>query len=172
MQQNKSRPPEFKKLFELLKRYKFILLVLTVGILLISLPVGRSKTQTVGNPNEYNYSFEINELEARMEKILSRIEGTGNLSLLLTVKGESENIYAANTEYREDGEEREESLEVVTISTGSGVQKPVIISRNFPPFQGALVVCDGGDDPAVKLLITKAVAALTGLGTDRITVCR
>ena len=116
--------------------------------------------------------FELEELETRMERILSRIEGTGNLSLMLTVKGEGENIYAVNTEYSKDGDRVEEKSEILTVHLENGSDSPVTSSRNFPNFQGALVVCDGGDDPGVKLLITKAVSALTGLGADRITVCR
>ena len=36
----------------------------------------------------------------------------------------------------------------------------------------ALVVCPGGNDPAVKLQISEAVAALTGLGADKISICK
>ena len=40
-----------------------------------------------------------------------------------------------------------------------------------PQFQGALVVCPGGGDPAVQLRLLEAVSALTGLGSDRISIC-
>lgn len=172
MQKNKSESPELKKLSEFLKRYKFIFLVLLGGVFLLLIPTKTEGKTAYDSSESCGTTFEIAELEKRMEKILSQIEGTGNLSLLLTLKGDSENIYAMNTEYREDEGESEERLEIVTVSTGSGIQKPLIISRNYPPFQGALVVCDGGDDPTIKLLVTKAVAVLTGLGTDRITVCK
>ena len=36
----------------------------------------------------------------------------------------------------------------------------------------ALVVCPGGNDPAVKLQISEAVAALTGLGAEKISICK
>ena len=35
-----------------------------------------------------------------------------------------------------------------------------------------VVVCPGGEDPAVQLRLVEAVADLTGLGTDRITICK
>ena len=57
------------------------------------------------------------------------------------------------------------------IGSGSG-QEAVQLTRRYPTFQGALVVCEGGDDAGVRLLMTQAVSALTGLGTDRITVCK
>ena len=43
----------------------------------------------------------------------------------------------------------------------------VLLSR-----AGAVVVCDGGDDAAVRLAVTQAVSAYTGLGSDRITVMK
>jgi stage III sporulation protein AG len=42
----------------------------------------------------------------------------------------------------------------------------------YPEFQGALVVAEGADDATVRLAITKAVAGLTGLGSDRITITK
>lgn len=37
---------------------------------------------------------------------------------------------------------------------------------------GAVVVCAGADDPRVRLDVTNAVAAYTGLGSDKITVMK
>jgi len=36
----------------------------------------------------------------------------------------------------------------------------------------ALVVCPGGGDPRIQLRLLEAVSALTGLGTDRISICQ
>ena len=43
----------------------------------------------------------------------------------------------------------------------------VLLSR-----EGAVVVCAGGDDAKVRLAVTRAVSAYTGLGSDRITVLK
>jgi stage III sporulation protein AG len=48
----------------------------------------------------------------------------------------------------------------------------VVTQRRYPTYRGALVVCRGGDRPEVKLAVTEAVAALTGLSADRITVAK
>ena len=37
---------------------------------------------------------------------------------------------------------------------------------------GAVVVCSGGDSPTVRYLVTNAVSAYTGLGSDKITVMK
>ena len=41
-----------------------------------------------------------------------------------------------------------------------------------PSFRGALVVCPGGGNAQVRLELIQAVAALTGLDSNSISVCR
>jgi len=41
-----------------------------------------------------------------------------------------------------------------------------------PEYRGALVVCEGAASAAVRLEVTQAVAALTGIGTDHIVVSK
>ena len=54
---------------------------------------------------------------------------------------------------------------------GSG--NAVVVTRTvYPTYRGALIVCQGGDRAEVKLAVTEAVAALTGLSADRITVAK
>ena len=57
------------------------------------------------------------------------------------------------------------------MDSGSG-QEAVLLMQRYPTFQGALVVCEGGDNAEIRLLMARAVSALTGIGTDRITVCK
>ena len=51
-------------------------------------------------------------------------------------------------------------------------QAAVVTRTVYPTYRGALVVCQGGDRADVKLAVTEAVAALTGLSADRITVAK
>ncbi len=55
---------------------------------------------------------------------------------------------------------------------GSGTEEVVVLKQYYPTFQGALIVCSGGGDAQVQLLITQAVSALTGLSAARISVCQ
>jgi len=54
----------------------------------------------------------------------------------------------------------------------SSQQESVVVQTIGPIFQGALLVCPGGDDPGVRLALIQAVSALTGLGSDRISICK
>lgn len=172
MTQRKPEMPELKKLWEAARKYRLILLVLLVGVLFLLIPAQDTEERQSGVHEEREDNFDVTELETRMEKVLARIDGAGDLSLMLTVKSGGEEIYALDTEYREEEDGSEERITTVLVSGEGGTKEPVVARRDYPVFQGALVVCDGGDDPSVRLLITKAVSALTGLGADKITVCK
>ena len=80
------------------------------------------------------------------------------------------NVQEVKFEEQSQGERVLEESTVI-LSTDSG-EEAVLVTQRYPTFQGALVICPGGEDPAVRLALTQAVAALTGLGSDRITVCK
>ena len=92
--------------------------------------------------------------------------------MVLTVRSGARQILAQDGRTTEKGEELDSQVNTVILSRGTGVEEAVALQEIAPQFQGALVVCPGGDDPAVRLAITGAVADLTGLGADRISVCR
>ena len=77
---------------------------------------------------------------------------------------------AQDSTQQQDGEESTQEQTTVVYSGADG-EEVVLLTQYYPSFRGALVVCAGGDDPQVRLAVTQAVSALTGLGSDRITVC-
>ena len=112
------------------------------------------------------------ETERRMEEILSRIEGTGKLALMLTLKSGSQLELAEDTDQTTDSDEQRIKSETVTINRGSGQQDVVITQQRYPLYQGAVVVCQGAGKASVRLAVTEAIAALTGLSSDKISVVK
>lgn len=164
-----------KKLAGCLEKYKFVLLVILAGLVLLMLPAFQEETGGAPEPAaraEASGTFDRAELEARLEDALSRIDGAGRVRVVLTVRSGARQILAQDGRTTEKGEELDSQVNTVILSRGTGVEEAVALQEIAPQFQGALVVCPGGDDPAVRLAITGAVADLTGLGADRISVCR
>lgn len=161
-----------KKLLAWAGKYKLVLAVLGVGLLLLLWPGERTPDSPAQNSPAAEPAFDLNALERKLERVLSRVEGAGEVSVLLTVKGDVERVYAEDGTYSEDGGGWAEQTQTVVISTGSGTEEVVLVQQRYPPFQGAVVVCPGGADPQVRLLLTQAVSALTGLGADRVSVCK
>ncbi len=170
----KWKLPSADRVFELLKRYKYVLIVILAGVLLLVWPSGEKDGETAERTSGLTGAeedFSVEALETRLGEVLSRVDGAGKVSVVLTVRSGMERVLATDaTVEQSEGENRREETTVV-ISTGSG-QEAVLVTQRYPTFQGALVVCQGGGDPEVRLLLTKAVSALTGLGSDRITVCK
>ncbi len=169
----KTKMPSMEKLTTFFKQYKFVLIVIAAGLVLLALPSGEDrsgmeKTEGLSGAEE---DFSVGALEEKLCKILSQIEGAGKVSVMLTVKSGTERILATDLETSESGDEADRTAEIVVLSNDDG-EEVVLIGQNYPTFQGALVVCPGGDDPQIQLQITRALSALTGLGAGRITVCK
>ena len=154
---------------ELWKKYKFVLLVVLVGIILMLLPVSSQTKETEENKSQIpQESFDLAAMEQRMEEVLGKIDGVGKLRLMLTLQSGTPLTLAEDTQRDQDRTQRE----TVTLNRGSGHQEIVITNRFYPVYQGAVVVCQGADSSAVRLAITETVQALTGLPSDRIRVAK
>lgn len=139
------------------RKYRYVLLVAATGLLLMLLPMGETADAPEPAPTEG-----VQTLEHRLEKILSRIRGAGEVAVLLTEERCGEVFYQTEGE---DGR--------TVVVTGSDRSESGLVRTTSPPvYRGAVVVCQGADSPEVRLEVVNAVAKATGLGTDRITVLK
>lgn len=159
--------PEYWK--KKLKEYGPVLLILLAGILMM-LPSERTeeKMQRSGGDNSLYEEFDLASFEERLSETLSKVEGAGETTVMLSLRSGSRRVLAQNVE--RDGEQTVSTA--VTLGKGSGTQEVVELQTFGPQFQGALVVCPGGEDPQVRLRLAASVSALTGLGSDRISICK
>lgn len=154
-------------------RYKYVLLILLAGVILLAWPTKDRETgasEQTGLSVETN--FQVEEMEDKLAKALSRVEGAGEVTVVLTVKEGPRQLLAQDGKAVELGGQVTRETSTVVVSRGSGTQEAVPLARMGPVFQGALVVARGGDDPKVRLALSEAVSALTGLGTDKISICK
>lgn len=162
------------RVLEWVKTYKYVLIAVLLGAVLLLLPK-REDSAEAGQTLQSG-SFDRTALQEEMERILSSIDGTGRLKIMLTVRGSGEYALAQDRSLtqKRDGEEKEEYVskeETVVLGSGGNAEVVVTTSR-FPDYVGALVVCEGGGSAAVRLQVTQAVSALTGLPSDRISVIK
>ena len=146
---------------EFLEKYKFALIILVIGLVLISLPTSdKSEEEKAVVETE---QLPEDRLEERLQEALQQIDGAGRVEVVLTIKESQQKILASD--------ETESESKTVTVQSGDGTET-VTVKSLYPVYRGALVVCDGADDPQVKLDIVTSVSALTGLGSDKITVVK
>ena len=148
--------------------YKYPLLVLLLGAGLLLLPREGGAQPTAAPETAAATAEEPAALEAKLENLLSQMEGAGAVQVVLTLEKSASYTYQTDRETR-DGEERRET---VLVSDGAGGEAPVTQETAYPVYQGAVVACQGADSAQVRLDIVRAVASLTGLSSDRITVIK
>ena len=157
---------------ELLGTYRWALIVVAVGALLMALPTGSGRSAGEGAAEVSAgkaEDFDLEGFEQRLAEALSRVDGAGETRGGLTLDGGARSVLARDSQSGGDGSG---SSTVVTVGRGSGNQSVVPVQTLTPSFRGALVVCPGGGDSLVRLRLSQAVAALTGLGSDRISICQ
>ena len=158
-------------------KYKAVLLVIAAGVICLLWPSGGGgEKETDFTEKASSADQELQQLEAiqtEMEEILGHIRGVGQLQLMLTVDRGREQVLAGDTTLAYSGptaspEDYSRSSETVVLSGDGG--SVVVTQEVWPKFRGALVVCQGAEDPTVQLEVIEAVSALTGLGSDKISV--
>ncbi|MEG1999966.1 MAG: stage III sporulation protein AG [Evtepia sp.] len=149
-----------------LARYKPLLLVMMVGVLLLAWPKGEKTKEVQAD------TFRLEEIEIKLQSALSEIEGAGAVRAVLSVKTGTRQVVAEDRELRSGESEREQKNAAVILSKGSGVEEAVKLQEIYPEFQGALIISGGGDDPTVRLKLMEATAVFTGLGSDKISICK
>lgn len=157
-------------LFAALKKRWPLLAALVLGLILLSLPHGESG-KTVQAENVPAFSLE-NE-EEKLARALERLGDVGKVTVVLSLRCSMERELARDESSRvktqEGSYEEQTESEAVLLQAGSGLQSPVTLRYLYPEYKGALIIVQRLS-PTAKLEITNAVAALTGLATDKITV--
>ena len=150
-------------------KYKWTLLVLIIGFLLMLFP--EEKKEVVSHLPAMEEAQE-KSLQQEMEQLLSQLEGAGKVRVLLTESAGQQTIYQTDQNARKTMESEEIQKDTV-ILTGADRAGSGLVSRVDPPkFLGAVVLCQGADKATVRLAIVEAVATATGLGADKISVCK
>ena len=158
-----------EKLRDILKKYRFAALVALAGVVLMLLP-GKKDSMPDAETAE-GETFSLEETERRMAEVLGAMDGVGRVQVMLTLRsGETLSLAEDSSATRGSGGDVRQDSQVLTVNRGSGWQEALVTRQDYPVYQGAVVVCQGAGSSAVRLAVTEAVAALTGLSTEKITV--
>ena len=140
----------------------YIPAVLALGLILMLLPAGESKSQpqTAEKQELSAPAFSLEAEEKRLGHALESIAGVGEAEVLLSLRSTAQRDLANSMG------------EAVILSAGSGKEQVVEESYLYPEYLGAVVVCSGADNAGVRLQVSRAVAAFTGLGSQNIQVLK
>ena len=111
------------------------------------------------------------ETEQRLAAFLSDIDGAGEVKVYLSAGSSQRYIYAAEGRRSRSDSKTEEEEKYVMI--GSGSEKSALVETvELPEIKGAVIVCGGGDDAAVRERMYKAASAALGISTAKIYVSK
>ena len=174
-------PIKWNRIFEKIQnksgKEKITIVVLTgILLLVISLPTGSKSGQTETNENTQTRQTGLSEsaksyetvLEEKLEKALKKVEGVGEVSVVITLKNTSEKIIAADSDYSESVIQESDSaggMRSTTQQSGSTSNiyydtqegsEPYVTKENMPEVEGIVIVAKGGGDGNVCADITAA----------------
>ena len=150
-------------------KYKYAALVLVIGVGLLLLP---NKNTKQGEP-VVAINTETQSVNAdALAQILKTVDGAGEVQVMLSVGAGEKTVYQTDTDMTADGESSSTKTQTVLTTDSQRNETGLISQINPPEYLGAIVVCEGADNSAVRLALTQAVAKITGLGSDKICVLK
>ena len=178
-----------------------ILFLACVLLLIIAMPAGRKNSTTTNmEKNTQNSESTVTAqgvsdyetcgaaLEQRLETILQRMRGVGDVQVMITFRDQGESIVEKDVTMREDtqeGEQKEGETDTVNGGSGScensettvyarsdGDETPFVNRAILPKIDGVLIVAEGGDDSEVRKNISESVEALFGLDAHKIKIVK
>lgn len=151
-----------KKATQWVAKYKYLLLVLLVGIALMLIPEQSEKKVESSAPESHTVQMSLSK---ELEDILSKIDGAGQVKVLLTMSAGEQTIYQS------DGNQADKK-DTVIITDGNRAQSGLVQQVIPPLYRGAIILCQGADHAAIRLAITEAVSKVTGLDSSQISVLK
>ena len=152
-----------------------IIIILIIGValmLLSSADTEPKKTMRTDNILSVDSTSMLSE-EERLEKILSDIDGAGEVSVMITYYGTGEKSLAyevseniSNTD-RGGNVESEKSMDQKAVMSNG---EPLITEERYPKVKGVVVTADGADDITVKRALLRAVSAVLDVGEHRVCI--
>ncbi len=150
-----------------LGKYKYVVAVLILGLILMNLPPSGTSAPT--QPMEEQAVKQ--DVSEELEQILSRIEGVGRVEVMLT-ESEGEQIHYQTDLDETDSTDTQSRREKTVLYSEGNKEAGLIKSVTPPVYLGAIIVCEGGGNPAVVLSVVNAVRNVTGISSDRISVMK
>lgn len=176
--------------------HNLAIIVIVCIIILISLstffPKKEAKDVNNSNLNVVNGELEdvnipkeaySDNMEDRLEKILSKIDGVGEVKVMITYETSTEVVPASNVTKSQQTtketdtqggnrviEQENTSENIVTVSNKDYNNSPIVIKEIKPIIRGVIVVADGVDNLQVKNNLIEAVTTIFQIKSHKVKV--
>ena len=148
-------------LWDRLKKIKHIEIYICVFVALMIIGIyflsfGKSdKTEQISAESDTSFSSSeeyAEYLENKLELVLAKVKGAGNVSVAITLEQGFEYVYATEEETRTSG-----GGQVTTRTPVMVDGKPVLEKKVYPKIKGVIVTSSGGGNITVKMNLLSAL---------------
>lgn len=174
------------KLGELLKGGNKLKIYLLVGALLILLIIfggnlTKVKSGVTAAKSEQSLDEYKTALQAEVKSLLEKIDGVSEVSVMITLKGDAEYVYAkeerqtldkSETGYDEKQVQQSDNYEnnTILVDGEDGRKVALVRTRLEPKVKGVLIVCKGASNPIIEQKVTTAVKTVLSIGANNVCV--
>jgi stage III sporulation protein AG len=146
------------------KNILFALLGVITGVLLLIFgSINDTSSHTVSPQTSFS-SEELESyttsLEKKVSDHISKINGVSDVSVILTIDGSNEKVYATNGSGKD----------YVITKDSTGNENALILTEINATVRGIAVVCDYGQDQTLRQQIIEMLSSLFNIGANRISV--
>lgn len=170
---------KIKSIFKKDKKLLIVLFLAIFGIIFIFFSeLFKTNEDSEDNSEAVSNSVDVyaESTEEKLCKIISSIEGAGETDVMVTVEAGEENVYAKEIKSNEESNESKSisnyEYEYIVIKSGTSSESGMLLKVVQPNIRGVAVVCDGGDNAAVRENIISTVSAVLDIKTNKISVCK
>lgn len=142
-----------------------ILLLLSTGAMEGEKKVTQEETS---EEKQTDLTYYRRQMEDELVELLRKVQGVGQVEVMITLRASNEKVTLKDN--ADKGDRREE--ETVLIEDSERNSSPYVLKEKEPELEGVVIVCEGGDDAAVKREITGAVSALFQVESHKIKVMK
>lgn len=150
-----------------LRKYRYVALVLLLGVVLMALPQTSEEETAQPQPVQTETS-----LQDALGNILSKVEGAGKVEVLLTQSSGEEILYQTDDDQTISDNSRDRRSQTVLVENSDRQKTGLVRQVNPPSYQGAIILAQGADSAVVRLSLMEAVMGATGLPSHCITILK
>ena len=152
-----------------IEKYKYVVLILIIGVVLMVLPESGSTNKTSTSDSLQQAATPLDE---QIAALLSKVDGAGKVEVMLSIETGEEILYQFDEDINTGEQTNISKKETVVITDSQRNECGLIKQTNPPDYLGAIIVCQGADSPRVQLALCDAVSKITGLSSDRISILK
>ena len=160
------------------------LVIFLIGVVIVIIAGNYlfEENESVTMTTNLTSTFDANEFETKLEKILSSIKDAGKVEVMVSYQSGIENVPLLdtkdnNTVTEESGNSTNRRTEQNSMETSiifnqekNGNKVPYISKTIMPKVEGVIVTCDGGGNEIVRSNLIKAVTVVTGITANKVQV--